>query len=116
MGMGLVMKSKLIFFVAFFFSCNVNSVVLGYITGTDYLKLNKESQTSWVMGSIDGMLAQSIRSKSQNFELISFCIKKYEFEQLFAVFENDLKSEPESWHAPAAFTLKTSLEKFCANK
>ena len=55
MEAGKVMKSKLIFFILIIFSCNANSVVLGYITGNDYLKLNKESQTSWVTGSVDGL-------------------------------------------------------------
>lgn len=98
-------------------STTANAIVLGFITGSDYVKMDRQSQYSWVYGAMDGIMAESV---SANFDplgpWLGQCISKHDFEQLKVIFEKELNGNPESWHAPAALVLQSSLNKFCSSK
>lgn len=105
-----------------------NAIALGYITGNDYLKLSKQEQIHWFVGVIDGLTAEQIFSPNsrttsttedeKNDPLdppwISKCMSQFPIEQLHAIFEKELKAEPERWHVPAALVARSSLKEMCA--
>jgi hypothetical protein len=110
------MKLKILAFVAVMamtVSGPANALILGFIMGSDYVKMDKQSQHIWVYGAMDGIMAESTDEKGT---WLGRCVAKYDFEQLKAIFEKELNNNPESWHAPAAFVLQGRLSEFCGEK
>ena len=95
-------------------SLNANAVVLGFVTGSDYIKMKTDAQTSWVVGVMDGIMEESISQKPGALEpWLGSCVKRHDWQQLKALFEKELNANPESWHAPAALIYRSTINKFC---
>jgi hypothetical protein len=104
-----------------------NAVAIGYTSGNEYLKLSEQEKIYWFVGVIDGLAAEQLLSPknspgSKNSDgkddlsdslWISECISRFPIEQLHAIFEKELKDNPESWHAPAALVARSRFEKMC---
>ena len=91
-----------------------HAVILGYVTGNDYLKLNQHDRMSWLVGAMDGIMAESaIIKKDKDDPWLGRCIRGLELEQIKAMFEKELSENPESWHAPAAFIFRDMMKEFC---
>lgn len=95
-------------------SMNANAVILGYITGSDYVKMNSQAKSNWIVGVMDGIMAESLSSKSDALgPWLGRCVKKHDMQQLKAVFEKKLNNNPESWHIPAALVYQSTIKEFC---
>jgi hypothetical protein len=95
-------------------SMNANAVILGYITGSDYVKMNSQEKSSWVVGVMDEIMAESFSSKSDSRgPWLGRCVKKHDMQQLKAVFEKELNNNPEGWHVPAAIVYQSTIKNFC---
>jgi hypothetical protein len=93
------------------------SVVLGYVTGNDYLKLSEPEQTTWLVGTMDGVMAEDFSvTKPSNGPWLGRCVGSLPINQVKAMFDQELKSKPESWHAPAAFIFRQRMERFCRGR
>jgi hypothetical protein len=91
-----------------------SAVVLGYITGNDYMKLSNEQRTGWLVGALDGMMAESIAvTNDPSGPWLGRCVGKMETSQVQAIFEQELTAKPEGWHAPAAIILRARLFAVC---
>jgi len=111
------MIARCTFLLLLLLTSNANAVILGFITGSDYVKMDRPSQYTWVYGAMDGIIAESIvADKDALGPWLGKCISEYDFEQLKAIFEKELNSKPESWHVPAAIVLQSTLKEFCGNK
>jgi len=98
-----------------------SGVVLGYITGNDYLRMKVETRQFWLLGAIDGIMAEDLHrqigsEKPARAPWLGDCIEDLGFMQIRAIFEKELKAKPEAWHAPAAQILRGRLHKFCAGR
>lgn len=89
-----------------------------------------EKQT-WLMGAMDGIMAESIAVNGELYRAGALdpikgtingtgyeawfgnCFERYDFDQLKAVFEKKLENNPESWHVPAALTFRHTMMDFC---
>jgi len=95
------------------------SVTMGYTTGTEYFKFNEKSRIDWLIGAMDGIMAESTYiniSKAERGTWLGRCIEGLEFEQIKAIFEKELNTKPEEWHAPAALILRGTLARFCIKR
>jgi len=99
------------------FSEPSTGVVLGYVTGNDYLALPDEARMGWLIGALDGMMAESIAlEKDSNGPWLGRCVRSFDNSQIKAIFEKQLAANPESWHAPAAMILRGRLWEVCNSK
>lgn len=90
------------------------AIVLGYLTGNDYMRLSGERRRDWLIGALDGMMAESVAvTKDPGGPWIGRCVGKMDNSQAQAIFEKEMAAKPESWHAPAAFILRASLHASC---
>lgn len=91
-----------------------SAVVLGYVTGKDYMKLSSEQRMGWLVGALDGMMAESVAvTKDANGPWLGRCVGKMQNSEVQAIFEKEIAANPDSWHAPAAFILRASLHTTC---
>lgn len=94
--------------------CNAASVALGYVTGSDYVDMSdNEKKGVWLMGVLDGTIAESLPGSGETGPWLATCIREHEFRQLRAIFESYLRANPEDWHAPAAIIARGRLKEFC---
>ena len=112
------MKNILYTIILFFLFANVSlAVKLGYITGNKYQELSEADQTTWVVGVLDGIIAEDTfkrKSGDASIPWLSNCYDSgYELIQIKAIFEKYLKENPESWTAPAAFILRQQIYSSC---
>ena len=90
-------------------------ITLGYVTGNTYLTLDDNSRMGWLIGAMDGIMAEDISVKSPpNGTWLGNCLDGLSKEQIKAIFEKELQTKPETWHTPAAFIFRNQLFKFCA--
>ena len=88
------------------------SVSAHALTGNEYNKLSDNDRTIWLIGVADGLItADLISSKSQP-PLVK-CLAELEWEQIRAIFEKNLKENPEKWNFPAAFSFRQTFNKHC---
>jgi hypothetical protein len=100
-----------------------DGVTLGYVTGNDYMKMDEKSSTNWLIGVMDGIMAEDLwcqallssADKKENIKgpWLGRCLKGIPISQIKAMFEKELKDNPDSWHAPAALAFNTRFKKFC---
>ena len=114
------------------FSNVVFAVPLGYITGNRYLALPENERLHWFLGVMDGLMAEDFNSESSRasrkekvgvgagvdtdwYDLLwtARCAERYPIEQLKAIFEKELKENPSSWHAPAAYVARQKIYQIC---
>lgn len=115
------MKKKIsIFFIACLFAASFSitsaeeGVTLGYITGNKYLDLTETERQGWVVGAMDGIMAESFYIlRNTNDSWLGRCIKGLPVKQIKAIFEKELQVRPDGWHAPAAFIFRQEIKKFC---
>lgn len=99
---------------ACFMPLQSSAVVLGYVTGSDDMKLGSEQRMNWLIGALDGMMAESAAvTKNAKGPWVGRCVGNMENSQVRTIFERELAAKPESWHAPAAFILRASLQAAC---
>lgn len=100
-----------------FASSSAHAISLGYVTGNDYLKLDENSRLSWLVGAMDGIMAESAMiEKDSKGPWLGRCINGLDTQQIKAIFEKELNNNPEGWHAPAAFIFRVKMEKYCKGK
>lgn len=105
---------KITIFLFLMISLDANAIVLGYVTGNDYLNMSEESRKNWLVGVMDGVMAESIALvKDTNGPWLGRCVARYEMQQLKAIFEKELSSNPEGRHAPAAIIFRSRIAAFC---
>lgn len=91
------------------------AATLGYVTGNTYLTLDDNSRMGWLIGAMDGIMAEDFSANSRpNEPWLGNCINGFSKEQIKAIFEKELQAKPEAWHAPAALIFRGQLFKFCA--
>lgn len=70
-----------------------------------------------MLGAIDGIIAESLSTdKDALGSWLGDCLKSFELPQTKAIFEKELKENPEEWHAPAAIILKSKFEEICGKE
>ncbi len=96
-------------------------IILGYTTGNDYLQMQNQARQIWLLGAMDGIMAEDLEEQIEGKEpakapWLGDCIEGLEFMQIKAIFEKALRSQPEAWHAPAALIFRDRLHKFCVRR
>ena len=93
-------------------------ITLGYQTGTDYMKMDEHARDAWIVGALDGIMAESLYSAKEMTKgsWLGNCIEGMDLTQIKAMFEKELKDKPEGWHAPAALILRTKFKSFCEDR
>jgi hypothetical protein len=94
---------------------HAEGIILGYQTGNDYLKMDEESRKWWIVGALDGIMAEAIYTKNNDVKKTTWlerCVEGISLEQIKAMFEKELKENPEGWHAPAAVILRKKCKVF----
>ena len=108
-----------LFLLLMFSSASIaeGGITLGYVTGNSYLKLSESERTSWVIGTMDGIMAESaLTTKDLKGPWFGRCIQGLPVSQIKAMFEQELQSHPDSWHAPAAFAFRDRFITFCQSR
>ncbi len=91
-----------------------DAVILGYISGNDYLELDSDARTGWLIGVMDGIMAESlVAEKDSDSPWLGNCVDGLAVDQIRAIFEKELTGNPESWHAPAALIFRAMMQDFC---
>ena len=102
-----------------------DGVFLGYVSGNDYMKLDENSKESWLIGVMDGIIAEdflanataSLSNKKENIDpWLGRCTSGRPLSQIKAMFEKELQDHPDKWHAPAALIFRDKFEKYCKKK
>lgn len=108
-----------------------DGVILGIIQGNDYLKLSENRKTTWIIGVMDGIMAESLehsrlfisknkRTGIEEAEIegvwLGNCLYVYHVSQIQAIFEKELLKNPEAWSAPAALIFRQRFDKYCSDK
>ena len=102
---------RTILFATLFFS----AAFANALTGNEYRNLNSRDRLTWTVGVADGILTNYVIEVKKTSPFAE-CLGKLEREQIRAIFEKELESNPESWHFPAAFTFYSTFKKFCGVK
>lgn len=114
------MPKRVLLLLAFAISAQAASpagVMLGYITGNDYMALSIKERQIWVIGVADGIMAEGIESaKAAEGPWLGRCLRGIPGSQLVAILEKDLRDRPDSWHAPAALVFRGTMQKFCKGR
>lgn len=93
------------------------AIILGYVTGNDYLKLDDNARLGWLIGAMDGIMAEStLIKKDAQGPWLGRCIDGLDTQQIKAIFEKELSENPEGWHAPAALIFRGKMKDFCRGK
>ncbi len=100
------------------FSVNADEgIALGYVTGNKYMKLSDNERSTWLIGVLDGLMAEDLMLRDDmKGPWVGRCIKGLPTSQIKAVFEKELLAKPESWHAPAAVIFRARMEQFCKGR
>jgi hypothetical protein len=94
-----------------------SGVMLGYVTGNDYLELDDNYRMGWLIGAMDGIIAESvITEKDADGPWLGRCVAKLSLGQIKAMFEKESRDNPEGWHAPAAIVLRSKMQDFCKGR
>lgn len=118
------MKSILILFgIIILLECGspattgAESVLLGIITGSQYLKDNANDRVNYLIGVIDGILIEAFkRGNKAETPWLAKCIENLEISQVKGVFEKRLNDKSETLQAPAALIFRDAMEKFCEKR
>ena len=73
----------------------------GFGTGQNFLDMDKESQRSFAIGLVDGMLLAPLfdaPDHGKTFERIQACVKDMTEVQVAAIIEKYLRDHPEDWN------------------
>jgi len=93
------------------------AIILGYITGNEYLKLDDNEKLGWLIGVMDGIMAESIYIKKDGQgPWLGRCIDGLDTQQIKAIFEKKLRENPGEWHAPAALIFRGNMKDFCKGR
>ena len=99
------------------FTVPAHAIVLGYVTGNDYLKFDNENRVVWLIGVMDGIMAEStIIKKDDKGPWLGRCIDGLSKDQIKAMFEKELTQHPEGWHAPAGIIFRVKMKDFCKDR
>ena len=99
------------------FTFSVNGVILGYATGNHYIKRDNNAKLGWLIGAMDGIMAESLSiEKNKDGPWLGKCIEGISTAQIQAMFEKELKDNPDSWHAPAALIFRDKMKDFCKGR
>lgn len=93
-------------------------VMLGYVSGNDYLSFDQATQMGWLYGALDGLIAESLMHTVNEPEApprswVGDCLEGLPVSQIKAMFHQELGAHPDGWNAPAALLLHGRLERFC---
>jgi|TARA_B110000902_G_C13890730_1_gene430465 hypothetical protein len=98
-------------------STSANAIILSYVTGNDYLALSERDQDLWFVGVLDGTMSEgNIIEKDPMGNWLSKCASNTPIPQFKAIYEKELRNNPDGWHAPAAFIVRGSLRSYCMDK
>jgi len=90
-------------------SLPVHAIILGYVTGNDYLKLDNNAKLNWLIGVMDGMMAEATLVKKDNQgPWIGRCVGGLSTEQIRAIFEKELSQNQEGCRLLLVQSLKLS--------
>lgn len=104
-------------FLMFISALPAQAIILGYITGNDYLQLDDNARLGWLVGVMDGIMAEStLITKDDQGPWLGKCIVGLNTQQIKAIFEKKLSENPEEWHAPAAFIFREKMNDFCKGR
>ena len=115
----ILILSLFFIFLSFTLVSDTEGIILGYKTGNEYLKMDEESRKCWLVGALDGIMAEAVHTKNNNVKQTTWlgrCIEGIDFEQIKAMFEKELRENPEGWHAPAALILWKKMQEFCKER
>jgi len=99
-----------------------DGIILGYVTGNKYLTMDEQSRKFWLIGAMDGIMAECVNPQNNKEKDIKKntwlgrCIDGLSIEQIKGMFEKELKENPEAWHAPAALILRKKMQEFCKGR
>ena len=94
-----------------------SGIILGYVTGNEYMKLRDDERTLWLIGVMDGMMAEDlVANKRQDGPWLGHCIRSLPKIQIKAMLDQELQSRPDTWHAPAALAFRDRMGKFCKER
>jgi len=82
------------------------------ITGNEYRQLPNSQRIAWIYGVTDGFSTAELIATKKQPEIV-VCFSELEWEQIKAIFEKSLNSDPERWHFPAAFIFREAFYKYC---
>jgi hypothetical protein len=81
------------------FSTNLVCVRSSFLTGNEYVKLDKFNKLSYVTGVIDGFSAAPLFGAPANkVKWYDNCISEMTNGQIVAIIDKYLKEHPEEWH------------------
>jgi hypothetical protein len=87
----------------------------GFLTGNDYLKLDKGEKISYVMGFFDGiMVAPIFKAPKSNMLWIESCLENMINVQVEAIVSKYLRDHPEVWHNPLHMTIYSAFKDACS--
>ncbi len=91
--------------------CFVSGQALA-LSGNEYRKLSIEQRLIWTVGAADGILAEQLFATNAKPPMVD-CLAKLERDQIQAIFEKGLDSQPERWQYPAAFVFRQTFMSYC---
>ena len=110
-------RTALLMILLFLPITNTQAIILGYITGNDYLRLDDNARLGWLVGVMDGIMADSTMvEKDEKGPWLGRCIDGLSIQQIKAIFEKELNRNPEGWHAPAALSFIGKMREFCKGR
>ena len=110
-------KMAFIMALLFFTALPVHAIIIGYVTGNDYMKLDDNAKLGWLIGVMDGMMAESfLFKKDDKGPWLGRCIDGLTKQQIKAILEKELSENPEEWHVPASLIFRSKMQDFCKER
>lgn len=91
----------------FLASINVYSM-----SGNQYLDSNESVQIGYIIGAVDYRIVSEVVNKGEKSQTEK-CVKDLPYKQIKAMFDKELRDNPERWNLPASFILGLILNSFC---
>lgn len=94
-----VLSIIILLFSPFIYAEKVVSISTGFVSGNTFRALDVVSKNVYAQGVIDGMLiAPMYGAPKLNLAVLEKCTEGMTGQQLVAIFNKYLKSNPEIWH------------------
>ena len=107
----------LVTIIFFLTAIQAQAITLGYVTGNDYMKMDNDARLAWVIGAMDGIMAESFaHKKDDKGPWLGRCVDGLTTHQIKAMFEKELGNNPEAWHAPGALVFRGKMKKICKGR
>jgi hypothetical protein len=110
-----VLSILMLVFSSHTFADEVVTISTGFVSGNTFRALDDVSQNIYAQGVIDGILVSpAYGAPKKNLAILEKCTEGMTGQQLVAIFNKYLKSNPELWHKSMHTVVYRAMNEACA--